>query len=248
MEYFTKKEFADRCGVTTVTVFNWIKADRGGISKYNTKHGISADIFSDPAWSDMDTKEGALTRAAQLRRDVERLRQEGAGYKIDLDAMTASRDEIQKRLEIISADLDEARKALSSEREQAVDRAAQHQRDTDDLRGKLEAVQADRDAVRSELASAKAELEEQAATHRIALDAVKQERDNAQHEAELVRARVSDLEKQIVGLEGDKVFLQGQYQQQAEMLSRLMLPEPRRTFWQGVKEALGIKSKQEPQI
>ena len=43
MEYITKKEFAERMGVTTVTVFNWIKSNKNGIRKYAAKNGTSTE-------------------------------------------------------------------------------------------------------------------------------------------------------------------------------------------------------------
>lgn len=191
MDYMTKTEFAERCGVSKVTVFNWIKSDKDGIGRYTSRQGISAAIFNDPAWSNMDTKEGALTRAAQMKKELESWRQKAEGYKIDLDAMTADRDE---------------------------------------LRGKLAATEA--------------ELKEQRAAYQIDMDAMKRERDEASREA----VRIRDLESRIASLEADKAFLQGQYQQQADIVARLTLPAPRRTFGQAVKDLLGIKSKQEPQI
>lgn len=191
MDYMTKTEFAERCGVSKVTVFNWIKSDKDGIGRYTSRQGISAAIFNDPAWSNMDTKEGALTRAAQMKKELESWRQKAEGYKIDLDAMTKDRDE---------------------------------------LKGKLAATEA--------------ELKEQRAAYQIDMDAMRRERDEAKQEA----ARIRDLESRVADLEADKTFLQGQYQQQTEMLARLMLPAPRRTFGQAVKDLFGIKSKQEPQI
>jgi hypothetical protein len=190
MEYMTKTEFAERCGVSKVTVFNWIKSDKDGIGRYTSRQGISASIFNDPAWSNMDTKEGALTRAAQLKKELESWRQKAEGYKIDLDAMTADRDE---------------------------------------LRGKLAATEA--------------ELKEQKAAYQIDMDTMKRERDEARQEA----ARIRDLESRIASLEADKAFLQGQYQQQADIVARLTLPAPRRTFGQAVKDLFGIKSKQPEQ-
>ena len=189
MDYMTKTEFAERCGVSKVTVFNWIKSDKDGIGRYTSRQGISAAIFNDPAWNDMDTKEGALTRAAQMKKELESWRQKAEGYKIDLDYMTADRDE---------------------------------------LKGKLAATEA--------------ELKEQRAAYQIDMDAMRRERDEAKQEA----ARIRDLESRVADLEADKTFLQGQYQQQTEMLARLMLPAPRRTFGQAVKDLFGIKSKQEP--
>lgn len=237
MEYMTKKEFAERCNVTTVTVFNWIKANKDGIGRYTSRQGISADIFADPAWSKMDTKEGALTRAAQLRRELEKAKQEAAGYKIDLDAMTLRVDELRKdyesKIQNYKADCelyegitDGLKREVASIREQVIEHTEQRQRD----KAELESAVADRDELKKRLV------------------VVEDERDQAIHTVEVVRAEADGLRARVDGLEADKAFLQGQYQQQAEMLSRLMLPEPRRTFWQGVKEALGIKSKHEPQI
>lgn len=221
MDYMTKTEFAERCGVSKVTVFNWIKSDKDGIGRYTSRQGISADIFTDPAWSNMDTKEGALTRAAQLKKELEGWRQKAEGYKIDLDAMTEDRDELRQKL-------DETLETLAAAR----DRYEQRQHDLDNLREKLEKATA-----------AEAELKEQRAAYQIDMDTMKRERDEARQEA----ARIRDLESRIASLEADKAFLQGQYQQQADIVARLTLPAPRRTFGQAVKDLLGIKSKQPEQ-
>lgn len=221
MDYMTKTEFAERCGVSKVTVFNWIKSDKDGIGRYTSRQGISADIFTDPAWSNMDTKEGALTRAAQMKKELESWRQKAEGYKIDLDAMTADRDEHRQKL-------DETLELLAAAR----DRSEQRQRDLDNLREKLDKAGAAYDELKEKLAAAEADL-----------DAMRRERDEASREA----VRIRDLESRIASLEADKAFLQGQYQQQADIVARLTLPAPRRTFGQAVKDLLGIKSKQPEQ-
>ena len=220
MDYMTKSEFAERCGVSKVTVFNWIKSDKDGIGRYTSRQGISAAIFNDPAWSNMDTKEGALTRAAQMKKELESWRQKAEGYKIDLDAMTVDRDEHRQKL-------DETLELLAAAR----DRSEQRQRDLDNLREKLDKAGAAYDELKEKLAAAEADM-----------DAMKRERDEARQEA----ARIRDLESRIASLEADKAFLQGQYQQQADIVARLTLPAPRRTFGQAVKDLFGIKSKQEP--
>ena len=220
MEYMTKTEFAERIDVSKVTVFNWIKSDKNGIRRYTSSRGISTDIFTDPAWSNLDTKEGALTRAAQLRRELEKTKQEAAGYKTDLDAMTEDRDEHRQKL-------DETLELLAAAR----DRSEQRQRDLDNLREKLDKAGAAYDELKEKLAAAEADM-----------DAMKRERDEARQEA----ARIRDLESRIASLEADKAFLQGQYQQQADIVARLTLPAPRRTFGQAVKDLFGIKPKQEP--
>lgn len=222
MDYMTKSEFAERCGVSKVTVFNWIKSDKDGIGRYTSRQGISAAIFNDPAWSNMDTKEGALTRAAQLKKELEGWRQKAEGYKIDLDAMTADRDEHRQKL-------DETLELLAAAR----DRSEQRQRDLDNLREKLDKAGAAYDELKEKLAAAEADL-----------DAMRRERDEASREA----VRIRDLENTITELKADKEYLRGQYQQQTEMLARLTLPAPRRTFGQAVRDLFGIKSKQEPQI
>ena len=218
MDYMTKSEFAERCGVSKVTVFNWIKSDKDGIGRYTSRQGISAAIFNDPAWSNLDTKEGALTRAAQMKKELESWRQKAEGYKIDLDAMTADRDEHRQKL-------DETLELLAAAR----DRSEQRQRDLDNLREKLDKAGAAYDELKEKLAAAEADL-----------DAMRRERDEASREA----VRIRDLENTITELKADKEYLRGQYQQQVEMLARLTLPAPRRTFGQAVKNLFGIKSKQ----
>ena len=231
MEYMTKTEFAERIDVSKVTVFNWIKSDKNGIRRYTSSQGISTDIFTDPAWSNLDTKEGALTRAAQLRRELEKAKQEAAGYKIDLDAMTRRVDELRKdyesKIQNYKADCelyegitDGLKKEVASIREQVIEHAEQRQRDKADL----ESAVADRDELKKRLV------------------AVEDERDKAMHTVDVLRAEVDGLKARVDGLEADKAYLQGQYNQQAEMLARLMLPAPRRTFGQAVRNLFGIKS------
>lgn len=54
---------------------------------------------------------------------------------------------------------------------------------------------------------------------------------------------INALQQRIDALERDKVYLQGQYQQQAELLNRLTLPAPKKSLGERVKAALGIKPK-----
>ena len=54
---------------------------------------------------------------------------------------------------------------------------------------------------------------------------------------------IATLQQSIDALERDKVYLQGQYQQQAELLNRLTLPAPKKSLGERFREALGIKSK-----
>ena len=232
MEYMTKTEFAERIDVSKVTVFNWIKSDKNGIRRYTSSQGISTDIFTDPAWSNLDTKEGALTRAAQMKKELESWRQKAEGYKIDLDAMTRDRDEHGQKL-------DETLELLAAAR----DRSEQRQRDLDNLREKLDKAGAAYDELKEKLAATEAELKEQRAAYQIDMDAMKRERDEARQEA----VRIRDLENTITELKADKEYLRGQYQQQTEMLARLTPPAPRRTFGQAVKDLFGIKSKQPEQ-
>ena len=173
-----------------------------------------------------------MTRAAQMKKELESWRQKAEGYKIDLDAMTRDRDEHGQKL-------DETLELLAAAR----DRSEQRQRDLDNLREKLDKAGAAYDELKEKLAATEAELKEQRAAYQIDMDAMRRERDEAKQEA----ARIRDLESRIASLEADKAFLQGQYQQQADMLARLTLPAPRRTFGQAVKDLLGIKSKQPEQ-
>ena len=54
---------------------------------------------------------------------------------------------------------------------------------------------------------------------------------------------INALQQRVDALERDKVYLQGQYQQQAELLNRLTLPAPKKSLGERFKEALGIKPK-----
>ena len=98
MEYITKKEFAERMGVTTVTVFNWIKSNKNGIRKYAAKNGIRTDIFNDPAWSSSREDDGTPVQADQLRQELDALKAERdeARHQAELNRVRA--DELEKRV------------------------------------------------------------------------------------------------------------------------------------------------------
>lgn len=141
----TKKAFAARCGVSTVTLYKWIDNNAHGIKDYVKPEGIDDSFFNSAAG-----------------KKIERGNKKGTA------------------------------------------KAARDQRDID-----------------------------------IAL---------LQQQIEAQRETIERLERTIEGLERDKAYIQGQYQQQADIVARLTLPAPRRTFGQAVKDLFGIKSKQEPQI
>ena len=56
---------------------------------------------------------------------------------------------------------------------------------------------------------------------------------------------IATLRQQIDELTHSKAYLEGQYQQQAELLNRLTLPAPKRTLGERVKAALGIRPKEQ---
>ena len=92
MDYITKKEFAERMGVTTVTVFNWIKIDKNGIRKYNSKRGILTSIFDDPAWNPSSPAEsrGDAPNANALTAEISLLQAQLDGLK----GILATKDEM----------------------------------------------------------------------------------------------------------------------------------------------------------
>lgn len=110
MEYMTKKEFAERCGVTTVTVFNWIKSNRNGITKYTSKKGIDASIFDDPSWSSQDKTQEATLQEAQLRQELETVKAEHDEMCEMYEAMMGERDEARDALAAALRERDEARR------------------------------------------------------------------------------------------------------------------------------------------
>ena len=110
MEHMTKKEFAERCGVTTVTVFNWIKSNRHGITRYASKQGIDTAIFDDPAWSSQDKTQEATPQAAQLRHELETVKAEYDEMCEMYEAMMTERDEARDALAVALRERDEARR------------------------------------------------------------------------------------------------------------------------------------------
>lgn len=56
---------------------------------------------------------------------------------------------------------------------------------------------------------------------------------------------IATLRQQIDELTHSKAYLEGQYQQQAELLNRLTLPAPKKTLGERVKAALGIRPKEQ---
>ena len=110
MEYITKKEFADRFGVTTVTVFNWIKSNRNGITKYTSKQGIDTAIFDDPLWSSQDKAQESTLQEAQLRQELETVKAEHDEMCEMYEAAIVERDEARDALAAALRERDEARR------------------------------------------------------------------------------------------------------------------------------------------
>ena len=113
MECITKKEFAKRMGVTTVTVFNWIKSNKNGIRKYNTQNGIRTDIFDDPTWMNQDRTQDTTIREAQAQQELEIVKAELAQMSSMYDALAAERDEARHQAELNRVRADELEKRVA---------------------------------------------------------------------------------------------------------------------------------------
>lgn len=141
MEYITKKEFAERCGVTTVTVFNWIKNNRHGITRYTSKQGIDTTIFDDPAWSSQDKTQEATPQVAQLRHELETVKAEYDEMCEMYEAMMTERDEARDALAVALRERDEARRDADLSRALIVEkdeRIAGLKTENDRIAGELE--------------------------------------------------------------------------------------------------------------
>ena len=141
MEYITKKEFAERCGVTTVTVFNWIKSNRHGITRYASKQGIDTAIFDDPAWSSQDKTQEATPQVAQLRHELETVKAEYDEMCEMYEAMMTERDEARDALAVALRERDEARRDADLNRALIVEkdeRIAGLKTENDRIAGELE--------------------------------------------------------------------------------------------------------------
>ncbi len=101
MKAISKIEFAKRIGVSTPTLYAWIRKDKDGLSRFVTEEGISPEIFDVEPWSaykddrtmqqrTIDDLTGEADRAADrireltVERDVLQIKVEALQQTIDL--------------------------------------------------------------------------------------------------------------------------------------------------------------------
>ena len=104
--HMTKTEFAKRCGVSTPTLYAWIKKDKDGIRDYIDEDGVSMKIFDTDPWikykdqseierQRLQTKVDDLTdeadrsfdRILELTAEVEKLKVQNAALQQTVDLL-----------------------------------------------------------------------------------------------------------------------------------------------------------------
>lgn len=101
----SKTEFAKRIGVSTPTLYAWIRKDKDGIRQFVNDDGIAPDIFEVEPWNAYKDKDGAkpvqkpepdLYKIAELtaERDMMKVRVETMQQTIDLlQSQIAAKDQ-----------------------------------------------------------------------------------------------------------------------------------------------------------
>ena len=202
MKRYTVQEYARLTGKTPYTIYkgkryqqyttvvNSIKyieipsdIDPLTLEPFNTVDN-SADYSSQPVDNSVDYPAEAASSPV-----------EGRNFAQEIEALTAEKDQLQTRVDDLTATLAEKAEVIAS------------------LTADKRELQAQLDGMGRTLA-AKDET-------------------------------IATLRQQIDELTHSKAYLEGQYQQQAELLNRLTLPAPKKTLGERVKAALGIRPKEQ---
>ena len=100
----SKTEFAKRIGVSTPTLYAWIKKDKDGISKYVSDEGISPLIFEVEPWSAF--KDDNAMERQQLQDKVEMLTDEVSSSGDQIVALQAEIDKMQIKIDTMQQTID----------------------------------------------------------------------------------------------------------------------------------------------
>lgn len=106
----SKSEFAKRIGVSTPTLYAWIKKDKDGIAQYVTPDGISAEIFDADPWKAYNDESEVERRRLQdqvddLNEEAERACDKIQELNAEIDKLTAKVELQQQTIELLQGQL-----------------------------------------------------------------------------------------------------------------------------------------------
>lgn len=108
----SKTEFAKRCGVSTPTLYAWIKKDKDGIADYVTPEGISIEIFERKPW-DVYVNEKDVDRQ-RLQDKVDDLTDEADRSNTRIIELTSEVEQYKVRLEAMQQTVDLLKDQIST--------------------------------------------------------------------------------------------------------------------------------------
>lgn len=103
MKALSKIEFAKRVGISTPTLYAWIRKNRDGLARFVTEEGISPEIFDVEPWSaykdDTMMQQKAIDdltgEAAKAAGRIAELQAENEKLQVRVDAMQQTIDLLQ---------------------------------------------------------------------------------------------------------------------------------------------------------
>ena len=106
----SKTEFAKRIGVSTPTLYAWIKKNRDGIADYVTEDGISPEIFEVEPWSaykDDNAMERQRLQAEvdDLNEDMVRADEQIAALQSEVEKMQIKVDAMQQTIDFLNGQI-----------------------------------------------------------------------------------------------------------------------------------------------
>lgn len=98
-DYLTKTEFAKRIGVSTPTLYAWMKKDKDGISKFVSGEGISVKIFDIEPWNRF--KDDADGERIRMQSQIDDLTDEADRNYDRVVELTAENENLKVRIEAL---------------------------------------------------------------------------------------------------------------------------------------------------
>lgn len=99
-----KTEFARMVGVSTPTLYAWIKKNRDGIAEFASEDGISPEIFEVEPWSVY--KDNAAVERQRLQDQVEDLTDEADRAAVRIGELRAECDKLHIKVEAMQHTID----------------------------------------------------------------------------------------------------------------------------------------------